>query len=70
MTTSGRYADTHGLTSYPNLTNSQKKYGSVGKRGSCPGKAIVTAQRKQTLTIIGTNRQSNLFSSSGKADTL
>ena len=37
---------------------------------SIPGAAYVTSQRKQTLTIIGIQWQSNMFTGRSKADTL
>ena len=39
-------------------------------RQSLPGEVHVTSKRKHTLTVIGTNWPSNIFTGRSKADTL
>ena len=81
MTTSGHSADAHGFTSCePNLTNNQKcgqkletrmerKLAMDRVHQSLPGDVHATSQRKQTLTILGTCWQGNMFTGKNKADT-
>ena len=74
MTTSGHSADAHGLTSCePNLANNQKcgqKMLAMDRvHQSLPGDVHATSQRKQTLTILGTYWQGNMFTGKNKADT-
>ena len=84
MTTSGLFVDAHGLSGYePNLTNSQSMEAWVESQKlselklrmdrfhqSLPGEVHTSSHRKQTLTILGRDWKSSMFTYGSKAETL
>ena len=83
MTTSGHFADTHGLTGYQPKLDEQSKFGSAGRKSKSFRTTIrvwtnfveqsvekhTTSQRRQMLTIFWIYWQGNMFAGRSKAET-